>query len=779
MSSWLKIKGTQTGEFQLGFDGPLLKNNSGNLSLRNTANSADVSFSAANITASGIFSGNGAGLTNIPGANVTGQVGNALVAGTVYTASQPNITSVGTLTSVSVNGNANVGNLYSAGLISATGNVTANNFIGNLVGNVTGNVTGNVNGNISGNITAPGSNTQVIFNDNNIANASAGLTFDKTSNLLSVSGNIQGGNLRTAGQLSVGGNANIGNLGITGVFATTLSATGNANVGNIGATNGVFTNVSGNGSQLTGVVAVTAQTVTTNAQPNITSVGTLTTLSITGNANVGNIGATNGVFTNITGNGAGITGVNAVTAQTVTTNAQPNITSVGTLLNLDITGNAIVGGNLVVNGNLTYLNVETLAVEDPIIQLQTGPNGAPPSSASGKDVGTALNYYDTSAKVAFMGWDVSNAEFAFGSNVAIVNEVVTFTSLGNVRANYFIGDGSLLTNLNIANGSVANANYANFAGTAFNVSGSNVTGQVGNALVAGTVYTNAQPNITSVGTLTSVSVSGNANVGNLGTEGLITAGGNVQGGNLRTAGQLSVGGNANIGNLGVTGVFATTLSATGNANVANIGANNGVFTNIFGNGAGLTSIPGGNVTGQVPNALVAGTVYTNAQPNITSVGTLTGLTVNGISNLGAIANVRITGGNSGFIITTDGTGNLNFVAPITGASGWKVDSTTIAFGAGATTTAMTLPANAIVDRVSVIVDTIFNGTAPTLSVGLQGGTGFEYAAAGDVNLKVADRYDMPSQLAPVGTAGTIQVLYSASGSTAGSARVLITYAIPE
>ena len=36
-----------------------------------------------------------------------------------------------------------------------------------------------------------------------------------------------------------------------------------------------------------------------------------------------------------------------------------------------------------------------------------------------------------------------------------------------------------------------------------------------NALVAGTVYTNAQPNITSVGTLTSLSVSGNITAGNL------------------------------------------------------------------------------------------------------------------------------------------------------------------------------------------------------------------------------------------------------------------------
>jgi hypothetical protein len=72
----------------------------------------------------------------------------------------------------------------------------------------------------------------------------------------------------------------------------------------------------------------------------------------------------------------------------------------------------------------------------------------------------------------------------------------------------FTGDGGGLSNVAGANvtGEVA------FAATANAVAGGNVSGQVANALVSGTVYTAAQPNITSVGTLTSVSVSGTANV---------------------------------------------------------------------------------------------------------------------------------------------------------------------------------------------------------------------------------------------------------------------------
>jgi hypothetical protein len=71
------------------------------------------------------------------------------------------------------------------------------------------------------------------------------------------------------------------------------------------------------------------------------------------------------------------------------------------------------------------------------------------------------------------------------------------------------------------------------------------------------------------------------------------------------------------------------------------------------------------------NSETAGTVITNAQPNITSVGTLTGLTSNGTVNftnasnvsLGAVGNVKITGGSSGLFLTTDGVGNLNWAAP--------------------------------------------------------------------------------------------------------------------
>jgi len=121
-----------------------------------------------------------------------------------------------------------------------------------------------------------------------------------------------------------------------------------------------------------------------------------------------------------------------------------------------------------------------------------------------------------------------------------------------------------------------------------NVTAGNVyanSGTIGASLLTGTLTTVAQPNITSVGTLSSLSVTGNISSGN-----------------------------ANLGNL--------------------INAN--YITSVF-------------------------TTAASSQPNITTIGTLTSLNVSGLSNLGPVGNVTITGGSSGQYLQTDGTGVLTWV----------------------------------------------------------------------------------------------------------------------
>jgi len=147
----------------------------------------------------------------------------------------------------------------------------------------------------------------------------------------------------------------------------------------------------------------------------------------------------------------------------------------------------------------------------------------------------------------------------------------------------------------ITSGSSGDANYANFAGTAFSVSGSNVSGTVANA------------------------------------------------------------------------TFSTTAGSTVIADAANVaysvsGANVSGAVNLATYASTANAVAGANVSGAVLSAGTAGTVTSAIQSAITSVGTLTDLTVAGISTLGAIANVKITGGAASYVLSTDGAGNLTWVA---------------------------------------------------------------------------------------------------------------------
>jgi hypothetical protein len=143
---------------------------------------------------------------------------------------------------------------------------------------------------------------------------------------------------------------------------------------------------------------------------------------------------------------------NVATANVVVFAAQPTITSVGTLTSL-VVGGTVTGNRFIGNGN-TLSNIQGGNVVGAVAYATTA------NSVSGGNVSGPVAYATTANSVT-------------GGNVS---------------------------------GAVALANVAN---TANAVDGANVSGQVGNALIAATVYTNAQPNITSVGTLSNVSVAGN------------------------------------------------------------------------------------------------------------------------------------------------------------------------------------------------------------------------------------------------------------------------------
>jgi hypothetical protein len=135
-----------------------------------------------------------------------------------------------------------------------------------------------------------------------------------------------------------------------------------------------------------------------------------------------------------------------------------------------------------------------------------------------------------------------------------------------------------------------------------------------------------------------------------------------------------------------------------------------------------------------------------------------------------------TPGSTGQILSTDGAGNTSWVSAGSTASCWTVDTTSFAFGSTSPVAMFTLPANAVIDKVTLIVDTIFDGT-PSVSVGISG-TASKYLGATDVDLATADRYDVPNQLDADASPEALIITYAAGGATAGAARVLVTYAVP-
>ena len=421
-------------------------------------------------------------------------------------------------------------------------------------------------------------NTAVFFNDAGALGESANLTFVKTTNTLSVAGNVSAGGVKTDNLYYANGNP--WDLSDPGGSNTQIQFNDNESFG--GSANFVWDKSS--------------NTLVVNGTSNVNG-----TFNVAGNITANNVGAGNLLTANFV-------------AGTLTTAAQPNITSVGTLSTLTTSGNAVIGGNLTVNGNITYINVETFDVEDPIISVGGGPNGAPLTTNDGKDRGMLMHYYTVSGAVdAFMGWDNSNSEFAFGSNVTTVNDIETFNTFGNVRASTFLGNVVGATANFSGNITAANANLGNV------VTGNYFTGVLTYA---------AQPNITSVGTLQSLLVGATASTGDFGNAKSISS-------------QDNSGGSApdNIG------LAAEAVASSANANITGIG--------LLGVARANSATKGTGVQGE---AKVTNTADTGAAVGVRGYATDTHA---GGYNIGVLGNAVGSGvGNYAFYIQNGGIGSI-------------------------------------------------------------------------------------------------------------------------
>ena len=177
-------------------------------------------------------------------------------------------------------------------------------------------------------------------------------------------------------------------------------------------------------------------TLQTAAQGNVTSLGTLSSLTVSGDI------AANGDI-----NGDGSTAITAMASAAITTVTSTNVQATNLKANdgtaaiviTDSTGavsmaqNLTVGGNLTVNGTTTQVNTTQMTVEDTLIQLQMV-DGSAPASDTNKDVGILLNYYTDSAKKAAMFWDDSAARIAFAAEATESSGVLGSITYSTIEA---------------------------------------------------------------------------------------------------------------------------------------------------------------------------------------------------------------------------------------------------------------------------------------------------------------------------------------------------------
>ena len=417
-----------------------------------------------------------------------------------------------------------------------------------------------------------------------------------------------------------------------------------------------------------------------NTQSNITSLGTLVNLNVSGAANVAN-----GWFT--TANITGGLGANTAFFNVLKTN-----TSNTGFLNA---ANGAVSNLLTSNINvITTANMAALTVTGVLVgSLITG-------NASGLSNVNASNLVGNvaSANIAMSVTDPAQ------TNITSVGVLTALTVGGVLQASLLTGNGSGISNLN----------------------SSNLVGNVASSNAALVVTQPAQPNITSVGLLTNLAVanslstsnlilSGNANV--LGYSNLNTV--NVASGNATSFGILT----ANMVTANVRSVYSNLVQAQNGlyaVSLFNGTYNDGVVVDyISGNGrisvgsgdsltiynGGVGALPimtiGADGTLSTSNVNVAS--YSNlntlnvASGNATNFGFLTANAV--VANIANIYTTNIVG----FIGSqwTTGVGNIFYVS-------------NVGIGTGAVTANLQVQGNAVISNAITTSNLILSGNATIL-----------------------------------------------------------------
>jgi hypothetical protein len=538
-----------------------------------------------------------------------------------------------------------------------------------------------------------------------------------TEEIDSVTGNVTGYvSIGEGGTLAIGTDDQAGNTAVLTVVAfngglemnlsgggntTTLTPVGISTPGNIEASGNISAAYFlGDGSQLTGLPATYSNAEVATFLADFGSNTISTTGNITAGFFIGNGSQLSGLpasYSNAnvaTYLASGTISTNIITTANVSANniaTTGNVSVGGSLLSDDITstgdvtiyGNQVITGNLTVQGNTTTINSNVITTNDKTITVANNQSTGANVNGAGLEAGNpaiATWYYNdattswqsnigitpTSNGVVSLGTNTNRWATIFGTGANIAGNV---TATGNIQGNYILGNGSQLSGLPAT---YSNANVATFLAAY----GSNTISSTGNitttANIAGGYFIGNGSQLTGI-----VSSYSNSNVSSF----LAAYGANTisSTGNITTTANIA--GGYFIGNGSqLTGI----ISSYGNSNVTALLANLG--TNVISSIANISTmanISAGNYTG---------TIRTAAQPNITSLGTLTGLNVNATVSTDIVLTVNKSGGNIGNIVIegTSGNGNINLNPG--GSSGVKfinLNSPTVTQGTASATGTIT------------------------------------------------------------------------------------------
>jgi len=354
-----------------------------------------------------------------------------------------------------------------------------------------------------------GSPTQVQFNDLGSLSGTAGFTFNKTSNLVTVGGNITAGNILPSANITyslgsetlqwkdlwvsgnsiyIGGSALTvanGQLSIGGNTVGAADPYGNVNVKAYTETMGLanYSNVN---------VAAYTQTQSFTNYSNVNVAAYVTTNGLTNYSNV-NVAAytTTQSYTNYS---------NVNVAAYTQTQSYTNYSNVNLSAYLGgavtVGGNLTVNGNLFVNGNLTTINANNLVISDSMIYL------ADDNPTDTLDIGFVSSFTNPGYQHTGFVRDATDGVWKLFANVvAEPTTTIDFTNanysnilVGNVLARTiiatsFAGNGAALTGLPAGYSNVnastffASGTAADYINTSGNISAGNIT--VGNIITTG------------------------------------------------------------------------------------------------------------------------------------------------------------------------------------------------------------------------------------------------------------------------------------------------------